>query len=122
MSPAFLLSPSSVGWSATSWEISSGKSVIGGKLGPTSLSLSHRPAVVTDPTPTPSPSSDPASTTSPSPAPTVTVTETVTAQPSLSQVSGTVALDGLQFLGITTGIVLLLVFVVATFAAQLRRP
>jgi len=106
---------------AISSGISSGNSAGAVTLAGTSpvpLNLSI-PLTVT-PSPTPSPSSEPDSTTSPSPAPTVTVTQTV--QPSLSEVSGTVKLDELQFLGITTGLVLLLVFAAAIFAAQLRRP
>jgi hypothetical protein len=66
-------------------------------------------------------------TTTDSPTPTDTATPvptvTVTAQPSgPSQISGTVKLDDGQYLGITSGLVLLLLFVVAGFIAQLRRP
>jgi hypothetical protein len=40
----------------------------------------------------------------------------------VTEVTGTVKLDDLQFMGITTGLVLLLVFAAAIFASQLRRP
>jgi hypothetical protein len=46
------------------------------------------------------------------------VTQTVTP----SEISGTVKLDDAQYLGLTTGLVLLLLFVVAVLVSQLRRP
>lgn len=73
------------------------------------------PFVDPTPTPTPSSTSDPGST--PSPSPTVTVTQTVAPSgPS------TVKLDDGQYLGLSSGLVLLLLFVVGAFVAQLRRP
>ncbi|MDQ0733474.1 hypothetical protein QFZ57_004333 [Arthrobacter sp. B1I2] len=74
-------------------------------------------------TPAPSPSPSPTATAEPSPsstpAPTVTVTQTVTAQPTGPQ---TVTLDGDQFGGLTTGLVLLLCLVAALLMSQMRRP
>lgn len=57
-------------------------------------------------------------TVTPEPTPTPTPTATV----AVTEVTGTVKLDDLQFMGITTGLVLLLVFAAAIFASQLRRP
>jgi hypothetical protein len=51
----------------------------------------------------------------------VTVTQTV-APPGPSEVSGTVKLDGGQYLGLSSGLVLLLLFAVALLVSQLRRP
>ena len=74
-----------------------------------------------DPSPTTSPTPSDPPTSDPSPAPTVTVTQTV-APPGPSEVSGTVKLDGGQYLGLSSGLVLLLLFAVALLVSQLRRP
>lgn len=98
--------------SGTSSVTFSGNSAGAVMLGPTSPRQSGSFPLV-DPTPTP----DPSVTSDPSPAPTVTVTETVApAGPSV------VKLDEGQFLGLTTGLALLLLFVVAAVVSQLRRP
>jgi hypothetical protein len=53
------------------------------------------------------------------PAPSPTPTATTTAAPSAPQ---TVVLDGEQFTGITTGLVLVVLLLAALLIAQLRRP
>lgn len=67
--------------------------------------------------PSPSPTSTP--TVEPTPAPTVTVTVTETAAPSGPS---TVILDGDQFGGLTTGIVLLVFLLAALLISQMKRP
>lgn len=116
------LSPASLGsLPATSSVTFSVNSVGGVTLSEISrLPSNVSPALTVTPAPEPSPTSTAPAPSEPTPAPTVTVTQTV--QPSPSEVSGTVKLDELQYLGITTGLVLLLLFVAALVAAQLRRP
>jgi hypothetical protein len=96
---------------ATSSVIFSVNSAGGVKL--VEISPSPSPEPTTTETATPDPS--------PSPAPTVTVTQTV-APAGPSEVSGTVKLDGGQYLGLTSGLVLMLVFLSALLVAQMRRP
>lgn len=119
MPPHILALPSSVS-SASSLGIFNGNSVSVAMPGPRSSGITSTVPLL-DPSPTTSPTPTDSPTPEPSPAPTVTVTQTV-APPGPSEVSGTVKLDAGQYLGLTSGIVLLLLFVVAVLVSQLRRP
>jgi hypothetical protein len=105
---SFSPSPSSVPLSGTSWVIFSANTASGVKSGKTYAV----PFTVTSPSATAEPSATS----------TATVTVTETAQPSPSSEPAMVKLDGGQYLGLTMGLVLALVFLSALLVAQMRRP